>query len=106
MKQLVAAHVPILAGTDAPVQGVTYGASLHEELSLLVGAGLSPLQALVAATSATAKAFHLDDRGMIQLGRRADLLLVEGDPTVDIVATRNIVEVWKKGVPVARVRPD
>jgi hypothetical protein len=32
--------------------------------------------------------------------------LVEGDPTVDIVATRNIVEVWKKGVPVARVRPD
>ena len=106
MKQLVAAQVPILAGTDAPVQGVTYGASLHEELSLLVGAGLSPLQALAAATSATAKAFHLDDRGMIQLGRRADLLLVEGDPTVDIVATRNIVEVWKKGVPVARVRPD
>jgi imidazolonepropionase-like amidohydrolase len=106
IKQLVAAHVPILAGTDAPVQGVTYGASLHEELSLLVGAGLSPLQALVAATSATAKVFHLDDRGMIQPGRRADLLLVEGDPTVDIVATRNIVEVWKKGVPVARVRPD
>jgi imidazolonepropionase-like amidohydrolase len=106
MKQLVAAHLPILAGTDAPVQGVTYGASLHEELSLLVGAGLSPLQALVAATSATAKAFHLDDRGMIRPGRRADLLLVEGDPTVDIVATRNIVEVWKKGVPVARVRPD
>jgi len=106
MKQLVAAHVPILAGTDAPVRGVTYGASLHEELSLLVEAGLSPLQALVAATSATAKVFHLDDRGMIRPGRRADLLLVEGDPTVDIVATRNIVEVWKKGVPVARVRPD
>ena len=51
-----------------------------------------------AATSATAKAFRLTDRGRIAPGLRADLLLVEGDPTVDITATRNIVAVWKAGV--------
>lgn len=106
IRQLVAAKVPILAGTDAPVQGVTYGASLHEELRLLVGAGLSPVQALTAATSAAAEAFHLNDRGMIRPGLRADLLLVEGDPTTTIGDTENIVGVWKKGVAVARTRPE
>jgi imidazolonepropionase-like amidohydrolase len=106
IKQLVRARVPILAGTDSPVQGITYGASLHEELSLLVGAGLSPVQALVAATSAPAKAFHLDDRGAIAPGLRADMVLVQGDPTREIEATRNIVEIWKKGVAVTRTRPD
>jgi imidazolonepropionase-like amidohydrolase len=106
IRQLLAARVPILAGTDAPVQGVTYGASLHEELSLLVAAGFSPTQALASATSAPAQAFHLGDRGRIQPGLRADLLLVEGDPTTNIAATRNIVAVWKKGIPVTRIRPE
>jgi imidazolonepropionase-like amidohydrolase len=105
IEQLLASHVPILTGTDAPVPGVTYGASEHEELQLLVAAGLSPVQALAAATSAPARAFRLDDRGQIKPGLRADLLLVQGDPTTDITATRNIVEVWKKGVPVTRTRP-
>jgi len=105
IKQLVAAHVPILTGTDAPVPGVTYGASEHEELQLLVAAGLTPIQALIAATSAPAAAFHLSDRGYIKPGFRADLVLVEGDPTVNITATQNIVEVWKQGVPVTRTRP-
>ncbi len=106
MKQLVTARVPILAGTDAPVQGTTYGASLHEELRLLVGTGLTPIQALTAATESPARIFHLDDRGRIAAGLRADLVLVEGDPTKDIAATENIVTIWKKGVPVNRVRPE
>jgi imidazolonepropionase-like amidohydrolase len=106
IKQLVNAGVPILAGTDAPVQGTTYGATLHEELRLLVGAGLSPTQALTAATEASAKIFHLEDRGRIAAGLRADLVLVEGDPTKDITATENIVAIWKKGVPVDRSRPE
>jgi imidazolonepropionase-like amidohydrolase len=105
IKQLVAAHVPILTGTDAPVPGVTYGASEHEELQLLVAAGLTPVQALIAATSAPAATFHLNDRGYIKPGLRADLVLVEGDPTVNITATRNIVEVWKQGAPVTRTLP-
>ncbi|WP_394834843.1 amidohydrolase family protein [Pendulispora rubella] len=90
--------VPILAGTDAGNAGVTHGASLHRELELLVEAGLSPIEALRAATSAPAAFFPaLTDRGRIAVGARADLLLVEGDPTADILATRAIVRVYKHG---------
>lgn len=96
--QLKAAHVPILAGTDAPNPGTSHGVSVHRELELLVRSGLTPQEALAAATSVPATAFHLDDRGVIAPGKRADLVLVKGDPTQDILATRDIVSVWKLGV--------
>jgi len=102
VKLLLAAHVPILAGTDAGNPGTAHGAALHRELELLVHAGLTPTQALAAATSVPAGIFKLSDRGRITAGRRADLLLVDGDPTVDITATRNIAGVWKAGVPFDR----
>lgn len=102
VRQLRAAHAPLLAGTDAPNPGTTHGASLHRELELLVQAGLTPAEALAAATSVPAKQFGLADRGTIGPGRRADLLLVEGDPTTDIKATREIAGVWKLGVAVDR----
>jgi imidazolonepropionase-like amidohydrolase len=97
------AGVPVLAGTDAPNPGTTYGATLHGELDLLVEAGLTPVEALAAATSRPAAQFHLGDRGRITKGLRADLQLVEGDPTTNIKATRNIVAVWRGGVLVDRV---
>lgn len=96
--QLKAAHVPILAGTDSPNPGTSHGVSVHRELELLVHAGLTPQEALASATSVPAAAFHLDDRGVIAPGKRADLLLVKGDPTRDILATRDILSVWKLGV--------
>jgi imidazolonepropionase-like amidohydrolase len=99
---LQAAGVPILAGTDAPNPGTTYGASLHGELALYVDAGLTPIQALISATSAPAKVFHLPDRGRIAPGLRADLLLVNGHPDEDIRATRDIVAVYKEGNEVDR----
>ena len=102
LKQLREARVPILAGTDAPNPGTTYGASLHRELVLLVKAGLSPVEALQAATSLPAKIFNLKDRGRIQIGMIADLVLVEGDPTKDIKQSRHIVEVWKGGRKIER----
>ena len=92
------AHVPILAGTDADNPTTSHGASIHRELELLVHSGLTPQEALAAATSVPASAFHLEDRGVIAPGKRADLLLVKGDPTRDIRATRDIVSVWKLGV--------
>jgi imidazolonepropionase-like amidohydrolase len=95
--RLNAAGVPILAGTDAPNRGTAHGASLHRELELLVRAGLSPVEALRAATSVPAGAFALPDRGRVAAGLRADLLLVQGDPTRDILATRDIVAIWKLG---------
>lgn len=98
VKALNAAGVPILAGTDAPNPGTTHGASIHSEMEHLVKAGLTPAQALAAATANVAKAFRLDDRGRIAPGMRADLVLVNGDPTADIMTTRAIEAVWKGGV--------
>lgn len=92
------AGVPILAGTDAATGRSVHGFTLHGELAALVDAGLPPAAALTAATAAPADAYGLADRGRIQPGLRADLLLVDGDPTVDITATRETSGVWKGGV--------
>jgi hypothetical protein len=102
VRELKAAGVPILAGTDAPNPGTAHGASIHRELELLVRAGLTPTDALAAATSVPAATFHLNDRGRIAAGKRADLVLVKGDPTQGITATRDIVAVWKAGAKVNR----
>lgn len=102
VRQLQAAGVPILAGSDAPNPGTGYGVTLHGELELLVEAGLTPVQALVAATSAPAAAFHLADRGRIAPGLKADLLLVNGHPDENILATRSIIAVYKNGREVER----
>ena len=101
------AGAAILAGTDsnddpaAPCQ-VAHGESLHEELGRLVEAGLTPAEALGGATWLAARTFGLTDRGVIAPGHRADLVLVDGDPTRDISATRNIRGVWIGGVRVKR----
>ncbi len=97
------AGVDILVGTDVSVPvpslgGLAHGASVHHELQLLVEAGLSPIEALRAATSVPAKRFGLNDRGRIFEGARADLILVEGNPTVNISDTLSIVGIWKTGV--------
>ena len=94
---LHAAGVPILAGSDAPNPGTAHGASVHRELELLVRAGLTPVEALRAATAVPADTFGLDDRGRIAPGFKADLLLVRGDATADVLATRDIAAIWKDG---------
>lgn len=96
------ANVSILGGTDAPNPGTWHGAGLHGELVRLVDAGLSPAEALASVTSGPSQAFHLADRGEISQGKRADLLLVEGDPTHEIKDLRRIVAIWKQGVYVDR----
>lgn len=102
-RRLHEAGVPLLAGTDAnnapwrPCP-VAHGVSLHRELELLVAAGLSPAEALRAATAAPARHFGLSDRGRIAVGARADLLLVAGDPTRDITDTRAVRGIWRQGV--------
>jgi imidazolonepropionase-like amidohydrolase len=96
------AGVDILAGSDVSeplpiLGGLAHGASLHRELQLLVDAGLTPTEALRAATSTPARRFGLDDRGRIAPGARADLVLVKGDPTMDITDTLSIAAVWRRG---------
>jgi imidazolonepropionase-like amidohydrolase len=96
--RLIDAGVTILAGTDAPNPGTEFGASLHRELELLGRCGLTPAQALNAATAAPARVFSLTDRGHTAPGQRADLILVSGDPLTDITATRAIERIWRAGV--------
>lgn len=92
------AGVPVLAGTDATPFAPAHGAGLHRELEILVRAGLGNEETLAAAASVPARHFGLTDRGRIAPGLRADLLLVSGDPTIDIRATGAIVDVWRRGV--------
>ena len=97
------AGVPVLAGTDANADAgspaaVSHGDSLHHELELLVDAGLTSLDALRAATVLPARYFALEDRGVIEPGRRADLVLIDGDPLQDIRATRSLRRVWCGGI--------
>lgn len=99
---LHAAGMPVVCGTDANANPAVpasppFGSSLHDELELLVGAGLSPVEALNAATSVAARHFGLADRGVIALGLRADLVLLEEDPSRDIRASRSIQDVWCGG---------
>ncbi|MCJ1316186.1 hypothetical protein MMC15_001506 [Xylographa vitiligo] len=103
VRELYKAGVPILAGTDAntfewSLSSVQHGESLHRELQLLVGAGFSNIDALRAATVMPAKYLGLEDRGAIEVGKRADLVLIEENPLIKIGATRSIIEVWCGGV--------
>jgi imidazolonepropionase-like amidohydrolase len=85
------AGVPLLAGTDAPMPRVYPGSSLHEELELLVAVGLSPAEALRAATLAPAAFLgRAHDLGSIAPGKRADLVVLDADPLLDIRNTRRI----------------
>lgn len=109
-KNLVDLHhagVDLLVGTDVsfPIPtlgGLANGVSVHHEMQLLVEAGLLPIQALRAATSLPAKRFSLDDRGIIAIGKRADLLLVKGNPTTNISDSLSMMAVWKAGINYAR----
>jgi imidazolonepropionase-like amidohydrolase len=80
----------VLAGTDAGDLLVPPGASLHDELELLVEAGMSEMQALRAATADATRVLGLGDRGVIRQGARADLLVLGSDPLEDISGTRDI----------------
>lgn len=85
------AGVAILAGTDAADAFVVPGFSLHQELELLVGAGLSPLEAVQSATLAPARFLGREaSQGTVEAGKRADLLLLDADPFADIRNTRRI----------------
>jgi imidazolonepropionase-like amidohydrolase len=85
------AGVHLMAGTDAPMPLVYPGFALHDELALLVAAGLTPREALRAATLEPAEFLHIDaTAGSVEAGKRADLLLLDADPLRDIRNTRRI----------------
>lgn len=99
LRRMAEAGVGVLAGSDASDEPFVYpGASLHDELALLVEAGLTPLQALQAATLNPARALGREaDLGSVEAGKLADLVLLDADPLVDIGHTTRIHAVVLNG---------
>ena len=96
---LYRAGVPLLAGTDSPVHFCPPGFAFHQELELLVEAGLPPAAALTAATRNNARALNESDRlGSIEPGKLADLVILDADPLADIRNTRRISRVIRGGI--------
>ncbi len=104
LAKLRAAGVTILVGSDAVNAGQFPGAGLHDELAKLVEAGMTLGEALRAATYDNARflAGAQADFGAVAPGQRADLVLLDGDPTVDVTATQRIAHVWLDGVELER----
>lgn len=98
LKALHDAGVQIAFGTDsgANPERIT-GWAEHHELELMVAAGLSPMDAIVAATKTSAALIKAGDRGTLEPGKRADLVVLAADPTADIRNTRQLVMVWHGG---------
>ncbi|MHB1329788.1 MAG: amidohydrolase family protein, partial [Gemmatimonadales bacterium] len=95
---LINTGVKLITGTDAPVYPLVPGFSLHRELELLVQAGLTPMQAIQAATRNSAEAAgRLADLGTIEPGKRGSMVLLSADPLADISNTRQIDAVLLNG---------
>jgi imidazolonepropionase-like amidohydrolase len=95
----------IAAGSDSPNQLLPPGASLHRELALLVAAGLTPEQALLAATRDAARLLAADSIGVLRTGAVADFVVLRADPRQDIANVGAIEEVIAAGYAVDRTSP-
>ncbi len=98
LARLLDAGVDIVLGTDAgPLPGHPFGYSGHRELEIYIRLGMTPMQALVAATSAAARHLGLDDLGLLAPGHSASLVVLSENPLEDIRNTRNIERVFLSG---------
>ena len=98
VERMHARGVPIGAGTDTPIVISVPGYGLHSELEYLVRAGLSPLEALKSATVRPAEFFSLaDEMGTVDVGKKADLVLLDANPLENIANTKLIAAVVSKG---------
>jgi len=97
-KKLHDAGVNIAAGTDSGTPGVVIGKGLHKELEIMVEAGISPMEAIIAATrNAADNVAKASELGTIESGKLADVIAVSGDPLKDISNTREIKLVMRQG---------
>jgi len=98
-KALFAAGIPIVTGTDAGITGTHHGWATLREITLLAQSGLPPVEAIKAATLNAARVLRVDkDRGSIEAGKLADLVLIDGAPHQNIADINKIHRVWLDGV--------
>ena len=103
LRKLKNAGAIIIAGSDSnftnKMNYIKHGESFLKELELLVEGGMTPVEVLRSMSITPSTHFKfISDRGIIEPRKRADLVLVEGDPTKDISVCRNIKKVWVKGI--------
>lgn len=107
VQSFAAVGISVLAGTDTPVPGMVAGFALHDELEAMARYGLSNRQVLEGATRLPAEWLGVaGDRGVVALGKRADLLLLDADPIADVANTRKIAAVVVGGRFVSRSELD
>lgn len=102
--QLHRMGVPYLAGSGAPGFGIMPGGGLHQELQLLQQIGLTPREALAAATGNFAQVYGWQDVGLVAVGRAGDLLVLGSDPRLDVAALADLHAVIQGGQLVDRER--
>jgi imidazolonepropionase-like amidohydrolase len=100
--KLSAAGAAVLLGCDTGLEDNIFGYTEQRELELMVAAGMTPSQAIVASTSRAAEFVGLPDRGTIAPGKRADLLVLDANPLDDIRNTRRIAKLYLAGAEVDR----
>jgi imidazolonepropionase-like amidohydrolase len=103
LARLSAAGASIILGPDTGLEDHIFGYAEQKELELMAGAGMSPSQVIVAATSRAAAFLGLPDRGALAPGKRADLLVLDANPLDDIRNTRRIARLYLAGAEIDRV---
>ena len=97
IKRYYDAGVPILTGTDPPNSQINYGTDLYKEMQLLVEAGIPSIEVLKDATAKPMGIFGIKDKGSVQAGYQADLVLIDGNPLENMQDLHQIVRIWKLG---------
>ena len=102
LAKLNAAGVTIALGDDTGIENTFFGYGDHREMEIMVGAGMTPMQVIVAATRTPAQLLHLDRLGTIAPRKSADFLVLDANPLENIANTRRIARVYQRGKEIDR----